>query len=141
MKLSNLFRRARTARKTARGMTLLEIMVVITIIGVVMGIVAVAVIPQLDNARVDATKSSIGVVMNSLKGYYLRHGKYPDSGAGLQILVNEGFVESIKDGFGNDMVYTNEGGKPVVTSYGKDGSPGGDGADADISSATMNAGK
>ena len=128
----------RAARRTS-GMTLLEIMVVVTIIGVVMGMVAVAVIPQLEQARADTTKNSIrGGIVPALKLYYTRHGKYPDTGAGLQVLVTEKMLESVpKDAWGNDFVYLNEGSSYKVISYGSDGAPGGADAAADISSDTM----
>ena len=129
----------RAQRAAMRGMTLLEIMVVITIIGVVMGAVAVAVIPQLDQAKVDTTKNSIrGGVEPALKLYYTRHGKYPDTGSGLQVLVTERMLDKVpKDGWSNDFVYLNEGSKYKVISYGADRAPGGSEYDADISSDTM----
>ncbi|MDR0965394.1 MAG: type II secretion system protein GspG [Myxococcales bacterium] len=139
MTLIRHFRRSlsRSARVQS-GMTLLEIMVTITIIGVVMGMVAVAVIPQLDKARADTTKSSIRNVETGLKLYYTRHGKYPDTGGGLQALVTEKALEKMpKDGWGNDFVYLNEGSSYKVISYGSDGAPGGADAAADISSDAM----
>lgn len=131
----------RSAARAASGMTLLEIMVTITIIGVVMGMVAVAVIPQLDGAKVDTTKNSIrGGIVPALKLYYTRHGKYPDTGAGLQVLVTEKMLDSVpKDAWGNDFVYLNEGNAYKIISYGSDGAPGGSDAAADISSDTMDA--
>lgn len=131
----------RSAARTTAGMTLLEIMVTITIIGVVMGMVAVAVIPQLDAAKVDTTKNSIrGGLVPALKLYYTRHGKYPDTGAGLQVLVSERMLDSVpKDAWGNDFVYLNEGSAYKIISYGADGAPGGSEAAADISSDTMDA--
>lgn len=121
-------------RPPPRGMTLLEIMVVITIIGVVMAAVGVAVIPMLDTARADTTKNSISSVETGLKLFYTRHGKYPDTSQGLNILVQEKMLERTpKDGWQNDFVYLNEGGKYKVISYGADGAPGGEGKDADIS--------
>jgi general secretion pathway protein G len=128
----------RNPRAAARGMTLLEIMVVITIIGVVMAAVGVAVIPLLDTARADTTKNTIMTVETGLKLYYTRHGKYPDTGQGLAILVSEHMVDKMpKDGWGNDLVYLNEGGKYKIISYGADGAPGGDGKDADITNENM----
>lgn len=130
--------RTAAARRSA-GMTLIEIMVTITIIGVVMGMVAVAVIPQLDAAKVDTTKNSIrGGIIPALKLYYTRHGKYPDTGAGLQVLVTEKMLDSVpKDAWGNDFVYLNEGGSYKIISYGSDGAQGGSDTAADISSDTM----
>ncbi len=131
--------RSQSSRAAMRGMTLLEIMVVITIIGVVMGTVAVAVIPQLNKAKIDSTKNSIrGGIEPALKLYYTRHGKYPETGSGLQVLVSERMLDKVpKDGWSNDFVYLNEGSKYKIVSYGADGAPGGSEDDADISSDTM----
>ena len=46
-----------------------------------------------------------------------------------------------KDAWGNDYVYTLENGRPVVTSYGADGVPGGEGPNADISNRPATAAK
>ena len=122
-----------------RGMTLLEIMVVITIIGVVMATVTVAVLPQLDRAKIDTTKNSMLGVQGALKLYYARHGKYPDTSQGLQILVAEKFLDQLpKDAWSNDFVYTAESSSYKILSYGSDGQQGGDGAAADISSDQLN---
>jgi len=124
----------RRARRD-RGMTLLEIMVVITIIGVVMATVTVAVLPQLNSAKVDTTKNSMVGVQGALKLYYAKHGKYPDTSQGFGILVSEKFLEQTpKDAWGNDFVYVAEGSSYKIISYGSDGQQGGDDAAGDISS-------
>jgi general secretion pathway protein G len=125
-------------RAPARGMTLIEIMVVITILGLIAAAVGVAVIPQLDAAKVDTSRNTMFSIESGLKLYYTRHGKYPDTGQGLQILVTERMLDRApKDGFGNDFVYLLEAGKPTLISYGKDGAPGGDGLDADINNNAL----
>lgn len=134
--MKSISRFSRRAARCASGMTLIEIMVTITIIGVVMGMIGVAVIPQLDNAKIDTTKNSIrGGLVPALKLYYTRHGKYPDTSQGLQVLVTEKMLDSVpKDGWGNEFTYLNEGGSYKIISYGSDGVPGGTDAAADISS-------
>lgn len=125
----------RRERPGALGMTLIEIMVVITILGLIAAAVGVAVVPQLSHAKVERAKMDIGNIGNALKLYYTQKGKYPDSGEGLQALVTGHQLESMpKDPWGHDYVYTLENGKPVVTSYGADGAPGGQDDDQDISS-------
>ncbi len=117
------------------GFTLLEILVVIAILGLLTGMVAVAVVPTFSKAKVDTTRTNIGTTMDLLKQYYLRKNKYPDTGTGLKALVDEQITDKVpKDAWGNDFVYLLENGKPVVMSYGDDGTPGGDGVAADLSS-------
>jgi len=137
MKTQNRKRWARLAR----GLTLIEIMVVITILAIMAAAVAVAVIPQLEEAKRKTAATDIKTIENGLKLYYARKGNYPDTGSGLKALVDMQILENTKDPWGRDYVYMNEGGKPVIISYGRDGQPGGDGPDADISSKDVALGK
>lgn len=130
----------KTQRRRNRGMTLIEIMVVITILGLIAAAVGVAVMPQLAKARQDRAALDIKNIQQALDLYKTRKGKYPDTGSGLRALVQEqALKEAPKDPWGNDYVYMNEGGKPVITSYGADGQSGGADEDADISSNSANA--
>lgn len=122
-------------RRSRRGMTLIEIIVVITILSLLMAAVGIAVIPQLDQAKVDRARLDIANISNALKTYYAKKGNYPDTGGGLKALVDAQILEKMPvDPWDHEYVYLNEGGKPVVISYGKDGTPGGADTDADISS-------
>lgn len=122
----------RQARR--RGFTLLEILVVIAILGLLAGMVAVAVVPTFNKAKVDTTRTNIGTTVDLLKQYYLRKNKYPETG-NLKALVDEQITDKVpKDAWGNDFTYLLEGNKPVIISYGDDGSPGGEGTAADLSS-------
>jgi general secretion pathway protein G len=126
----------RKQRRHSRGMTLIEIMVVITILGLIAAAVGVAVIPQLEAARRDRASLDIKNIQGAMKLYYTKKGKYPDTASGLGALVEAQALEQMpKDPWNNDYVYINEGGKPVIISYGADGTAGGEGNDADISSA------
>ena len=117
-----------------RGMTLIEIMVVITIIGLIAAAVTVAVIPQLEKARVDRANLDLKTIDGALKLYYARKGNYPDTATGLKPLVDMQLLEKMpQDPWGHDYVYVLERGRPIITSYGRDGVPGGEGPDADIS--------
>jgi len=69
------------------GFTLLEILVVIAILGLLISMVAPAVLRQLGGAKVSVTKQSIerlGVVLDL---YKLDVGSYPTTDQGLQALV------------------------------------------------------
>jgi general secretion pathway protein G len=128
-------KKTKQQRRRQRGMTLIEIMVVITILGLIMAAVGVAVIPKLEEAKQDTARLDIANINNTLKLYYTKKGKFPDTATGLRALVETQNLEKIPvDPWGHDYVYMNEGGKPVITSYGADGTQGGEGPDADISS-------
>ncbi|ATB27369.1 type II secretion system major pseudopilin GspG [Melittangium boletus] len=129
-------------RRRRRGMTLIEIMVVITILGLIMAAVGVSVIPKLEEAKQDTARMDIKTIQNAMKLYYTKKGKYPDTGTGLKALVDTNNLEKIPvDPWGNEYIYMNEGGKPVISSYGADGTQGGEGPDADISSRDATAQK
>jgi general secretion pathway protein G len=122
-------------RRRRRGMTLIEIMVVITILGLIMAAVGVSVIPKLEEAKQDTARLDIKNIQSALKLYYTKKGKYPDTGTGLRALVETQNLDKIPlDPWGHEYVYMNEGGKPVLISYGADGTQGGEGSDTDISS-------
>ena len=63
------------ARRRAgpRGFTLIEIIVVITILSLLMAAVGVAVIPRLEEAKVDRAKMDIANIGNALKTYYAKN--------------------------------------------------------------------
>lgn len=118
-------------RKGARGMTLVEIMVVITIIGLITAAVAVAVMPKLVEARQERARSDIKAIENAADLYKLKKGRYPTT---LDELVKtENLNEMPLDPWGNGYLFVLEGNKPLVKSKGGDGKEGGDGEDSDIS--------
>ena len=132
----------RQQHRRRRGMTLIEIMVVITILGLIMAAVGVSVIPKLEEAKQDTARLDIANIHNALKLYYTKKGKYPDTGTGLRALVETQNLDKIPlDPWGHEYVYMNEGGKPVLITYGADGTQGGEGSDADISSRDATAQK
>lgn len=127
--------KALSKKRRRRGMTLVEIIVVITILALIMGAVAVAVIPQLEQSRRDRARLDIGNIQAALKIYYAKKGTYPDTGTGLKALVDAQTLEKMpKDPWDNDYAYLLEGNKPVITSYGADKASGGTDAAQDISS-------
>ncbi|XXF76541.1 type II secretion system major pseudopilin GspG [Myxococcaceae bacterium GXIMD 01537] len=124
-----------TNRKRVRGMTLIEIMVVITILGLIATAVGVAVMTNLDLARKDRAALDIKNIHQALDLYKTRKGQYPATGEGLRALVDAGMLREMpRDPWGHDYVYTNETSQPVIVSFGADGQSGGSGDGADISS-------
>ncbi|MGH7051959.1 MAG: type II secretion system major pseudopilin GspG [Acetobacteraceae bacterium] len=79
--------RARGAR--ANGFTLLELLVVIVIIGLLIGLVAPAVLRELGGARLSIARQSIERLGSVLDLYKLDVGSFPSTDQGLQALVEE----------------------------------------------------
>jgi general secretion pathway protein G len=129
--------RMQDARRRERGMTLIEIMVVITILGLIAAAVAVNVVGSLSEARVKQARTDLHTLESCLDLYKVDKGRYPTSEEGLQAVVAAGKCKAqIKDPWKHDYVYLYPGQVHPdsfdIKSYGADGQPGGDGENADI---------
>ena len=134
------------------GFTLIEIMVVIVILAMLAAFVGPKLMGRTDEAKVKTTKVQIKGIESALKLYKLDNGMYPSTEQGLSALVTkptvgiipksykeEGYLDSKavpKDAWGNDYLYISPGehGDYDLFSYGADGTKGGDGKNADITS-------
>ena len=141
-------RRART--RLQRGFTLVEILVVITIIGLIMGLVGPRVLNYLSESKVKAAKIQIQSFTSALELFYLDAGRYPTTSEGLGVLVKStgglsawngpylkgGSVPN--DPWGKAYMYRSPGERAPfeIVSYGADGVEGGTGIAADISTAS-----
>ncbi len=90
---------------------------------------------HLSMRRVDRALLDIQNIGSALKLSWAKTGRYPTTEAGLRALVKQGMLEAIpRDPWNNEYRYLLWLGCPVVWSYGRDGAPGGEGQDADLSS-------
>jgi len=85
----------KTGRSSHRGFTLIEMLVVVGIIGILIGIVGVALISQLNRAKTRATKGQIQTLKLVLNQYKSDLGAYPPSISYIEAL-EEGLGASIK---------------------------------------------
>lgn len=132
--------------KRQQGFTLLEIIVVITIIAVLAAYIAPKVAGRADDARISKVKNDIQVLEGALELYRLDNFNYPTSEQGLQALVTNpgdlknwkagGYIKKLrKDPWGFDYLYNRPGQKSPdfdLYSLGADNVEGGEGPDADI---------
>jgi general secretion pathway protein G len=128
-------------RRQQRGMTLIEIMVVVIIIGLIGTAVAVNVMGRLDEAKVSTAKSDIVKITDAIDQYKMMRNDYPTGEQALDVLIREKFLKANKDGkikdpWGKEYIYLYPGQVHAdaydVKSYGADGAPGGEGANADL---------
>jgi general secretion pathway protein G len=136
-------------RKTNRrqaGVTLIEMLVVVTIIALFAALVAPRMLRRSDTARITAARAQINSFMTALGAYKLDTGLFPTTEQGLQALrvkpqgVNqwEGPYlpqEIPVDPWARPYAYKypgEHGDEPDIISYGADGQPGGEGLNADI---------
>lgn len=131
-----------------RGITLIEMLVVLTIIALFAALVAPRMLGQGDKARVTAAKAQINSFSTALGAYKLDTGVYPSTEQGLQALRERpsGLTqwqgpylpkEVPPDPWGHPYVYKypgEHGDEPDIISYGADGQPGGEGVNADLMS-------
>ncbi len=130
--------KSRLARRAAaRGMTLIEIMVVLVIIGLIASVVAVNVIGRQQQAEKDKAKTDVqNIATQGVDAFRVMKGRYPSTEEGLKILVQEGFLRpnndkgTLTDPWGNEYVYLYPGQKHAdtydVRSNGPDRQPGTD---------------
>ncbi|HYP62490.1 MAG TPA: type II secretion system major pseudopilin GspG [Acidocella sp.] len=71
------------------GFTLLELLVVIVILGLLIGLVAPAVLRQLGHAKDSVARQSIARIGSVLDLYKLDAGTYPSTQDGLQALITK----------------------------------------------------
>jgi general secretion pathway protein G len=130
------------------GVTLIEMLVVVVIIGLFAALVGPALWKNADKARVTAARSQIINFMTALGSYKLDTGTFPTTEQGLQALrvkpqeanqwAGPYMPQDIpKDPWQHDYVYKypgEHGDEPDIISYGLDGQPGGEGLAADIDS-------
>jgi general secretion pathway protein G len=136
----------RNRRRGESGFTLIEILVVITIIALIMSLVGPRVLNYLGESKVKAAKIQIQSFGSALDLFNLDTGRYPTTAEGMTALVqNPGSIPAwngpyLKGGvlpndpWGKSYVYRSPGehGPYDIMSYGSDGQEGGTGTAADI---------
>lgn len=133
-----------------RGLTLIELMVVIVILTILASFIAPRLMGRPDEARRSQARIQIEGLETALKMYKLDNGDYPTTEQGLKALVEPpsagklagnwregGYLEKgkvPKDPWGNEFVYVSPGssGEFDLSSRGADGEVGGDGKNKDI---------
>lgn len=140
------------ANSRSRGFTLVELLVVITVIAILAGLVSPMVFRNVGDAKISATRAQIELLGLALDGYRLDNDYYPSTAQGLSALDQrpEGDPAAANwrgpylkkgvplDAWGRAFVYRSPGEvNPEsydLLSYGRDGTPGGAGDDADLTS-------
>jgi general secretion pathway protein G len=126
--------RKRGARRR-RGVTLIEMLVVVTIIALFAAVATVKLWPQADKARVTAARTQIEALLNAVQLAKLETGTFPSTEEGLASVRKYLGKDIPNDPWGHPYVYRfpgEHGEDPEIISYGADGQPGGEGINADI---------
>jgi len=138
--------RSRAARRQA-GYSLLEILIVLTIIALIAALVGPRLLAQLDRSKITTARVQVRSLETALETMRLDIGRYPSAAEGLELLSHAD-LKAVRgwygpylsgglppDPWGRPYVY--EPGaepqpEPHVISLGSDGKPGGSGGAADI---------
>lgn len=134
------------------GFTLIEILVVITVIAVLAALVTPMVFRNVGDARQSAARSQIEIFAVALDAYRLDNDYYPSTAQGLAALEQAPAGDPAPrawrgpylrkrvpdDPWGRAYIYRSPGDSSAagydLATYGRDGRPGGAGEDADVTS-------
>jgi len=134
--------------RVARGFTFIELVVAIAILAILATIVLPKVMGKVDDASVAKAKADVRNLTTALDLYKLDNFAYPSTDQGLEALRSKpggqpepanwkagGYIEQLpRDPWNRDYEFLSPGqhGEIDVWSLGRDGKPGGEGADSDI---------
>ncbi|MDX2159238.1 MAG: type II secretion system major pseudopilin GspG [Hyphomicrobiaceae bacterium] len=141
--------RPAAARRGEAGFTLVELLVMMTILVLIASLVGPRVIGYIGSSKAKAARIEIESLTAALQLYRIDNSRYPTSAQGLRALVERPAVASgwngpylakrdvPRDPWGNEFVYRSPGqrGDFDIISLGADNQVGGTGENADITNS------
>ncbi len=115
-----------------RGMSLIEIIIVVALLGTLMAYMVSNLVGQSEEAKKDQTKLAMGVIQQSLQMYRIHNSKYPATLNDLMTAPGDSkswrgpYIEAnkLKDPWQNDFQYEATGKDFKIISGGGDGQIG-----------------
>jgi len=131
--------------KGTKGMTLIEIMVVIAIIGLIATMAVINIMGRFEKAKMDTARTQVKALEQALEQYYLDNSSYPSSEEGLKGLVEApsgakrfqpgGYIKKVpEDPWGQEYSYVSPGGQGHPFEISSNGPDRQEGTDDDIKS-------
>lgn len=140
-------------RMSEAGMSLIEILIALTLLGLAGTFVAGKVFENLQEGKVQTAKIQIKSISDRLKEFRRDCGIFPTTDQALDALLQKptggkecprysptGYIDGTKipqDPWDADYIYESDGKTFTITSFGNDNAEGGEGFDADISSKDL----
>jgi general secretion pathway protein G len=150
MQAKSFTKEAKNILSNSQGMSLIEILIALTLLGLAATFIAGKVFDSLEEGRVKAAKIQIKKIEERMMEFRRHCGYYPTSDQGLDALVEKpssgkeckrynpgGYIQGGKvplDPWDNEYIYESDGRKYSIISLGADGMEGGEGFDADLDS-------
>lgn len=95
MQCSNLT--VRMAARSARGFSLIEIMVVVTLMAILVGLGTVYFMGRLKEGKISTARTQAYEIAKAMDLYKLQTGNYPTASEGLDVLANPSRGEPIME--------------------------------------------
>ncbi len=142
----------RYGNRHENGMTLIEILVVIIVLGLLAGLVGPQIFGRVSEARSSTARTQLELMTVALDNYLLDNGSYPTTQQGLQALREQPAQDPVPtnwrgpylrravplDPWDRPYIYRYPGeqnpGSFDLLTLGRDGEPGGEDEDADVTS-------
>ncbi len=131
-----------------RGMTLVEVLAVVVILGLLAGTLAVGFSGAFGESRVELARTGVTIIKERVEMYDVSTGSLPSPSEGLTVLTGPDAIgksyeltqDQLTDPWGRTYLYISpaaDGSEFEIVSYGADGQPGGTGENQDISSRNL----
>lgn len=120
-------RRSRAARYAARGVTLVEVLIVVAIIAMVAGSVTVFALPKFKEAQINSAQTGARVVRTAVQQWQLSNNEYGTCPTVSQLVQDKQLDsgQSTDDPWGMPYIINcTDDDEVVVGSYGPDKKPG-----------------
>ena len=127
--------RNRKNLRRQRGITLIEMLVVITIIALFSAVAYQRLSPTVDKGKMTAARTQIEAFAAALQTYHIDKGRFPTTEEGLAAIRPYLAKDIPNDPWGNPYVYKypgDHGPEPDLVCLGADGQAGGEGVNGDI---------
>jgi len=136
MKKSKIIRAIKKPfENSQRGLTLIEIIIVIALLGTLMTYLVSKLTNVADSAKEDQAKIGMGNISSALQLYRVHVSRYPSTEQGLNALLTDPgldkkwrgpYIESekLRDPWGKEFGYSSDGRDYKITSAGMDGNEG-----------------